>query len=33
MAEGYEPATFDLLLTRPGAIDEVRRVELKPLQP
>jgi tRNA A-37 threonylcarbamoyl transferase component Bud32 len=33
LAEGYEPATFDLLLTRPGAIDEVRRVELKPLQP
>lgn len=33
MAEGYEPVTFDVLLTRPGATDEVRRVELKPLQP
>ena len=33
LAEGYEPVTFDVLLTRPGATDEVRQVELKPIQP
>lgn len=31
MAEGYEPQTVDVHLVRPGATDEVQRVDLKPL--
>jgi len=31
MAEGYEPQTLDIHLVRPGATDEVRQVELKPV--
>lgn len=33
LAEGYEPHTLDIHLVRPGATDEIRQVELKPLPP